>query len=77
MAPSRNPLDDVKNGGRLNWPITAISACQTFFRRVAQFSDENERPLFSVLPHLRPAGGIRRVPLAISLLLVFLFISVD
>src|SRR5512132_1191238 len=28
-----------------------------FFRRVAQFSDENERPRFSVLSYLRPAGG--------------------
>ncbi len=27
-----------------------------FFRRVAQFSDENERPLLSVLSYLRPAG---------------------
>src|ERR1700693_4693846 len=27
-----------------------------FFRRVAQFSDENERPFLSVLLYLRPAG---------------------
>src|SRR5207253_7950670 len=27
-----------------------------FFRRVAQFSDENERPLLSVLSYLRPAS---------------------
>jgi hypothetical protein len=30
-----------------------------FFRRVTQFSDENERPLLSVLSYLRPAGGTR------------------
>ena len=45
------------------------------FRRVAQFSDENERPLLSVLSYLRPAGRTRCVLLAIGhlLLLVFLF----
>ncbi len=32
-----------------------------FFRRVAQFSDENERPLLSVLSYLRPAGRTRCV----------------
>src|SRR5260370_15131934 len=50
-----------------------------FFRRVAQFSDENERPLLSVLSYLRPAGRTRCVLLAIVhlLLLVFLFLSVD
>jgi len=26
-------------------------------RRVAQFSDKNERPLVSVLLHVRPAGS--------------------
>src|SRR6266567_6051717 len=46
-----------------------------FFRRVAQFSDENERPLLSVLSYLRPAGRTRCVLLAIGhlLLLVFVF----
>src|SRR5204863_8753348 len=34
------------------------------FRRVAQFSDENERPLLSVLSYLRPAGRTRCVLLA-------------
>src|SRR5437899_864298 len=49
-----------------------------FVRRVAQFSDENERPLLSVLSYLRAAGGTRCVLLAIGhLLLVFLFVSVD
>jgi hypothetical protein len=50
-----------------------------FFRRVAQFSDENERPLLSVLSYLGPAGRTRCVLLAIShlLLLVFLFVGVD
>ena len=49
-----------------------------FFRRVAQFSDENERPLLSVLSYLRPAGRTRCVLLAIGhlLLLVFLFVGV-
>src|SRR3989441_8844216 len=50
-----------------------------FFRRVAQVSDENERPLLSVLSYLRPAGRSRCVLLAIGhlLLLVFLFVGVD
>src|SRR6266852_2993091 len=30
------------------------------FRRVAQFSDENERPLLSILSYPRPAGRTRR-----------------
>src|SRR6266849_2575744 len=48
------------------------------FRRVAQFSDENERPLLSVLSYLGPAGGTRCVLLVIGhLLLVFLFVGVD
>src|SRR6266404_2254496 len=37
-----------------------------FFRRVAQFSDENERPLLSVLSYLRPAGRTRCVLLALA-----------
>src|SRR6059058_3513820 len=37
-----------------------------FFWRVTQFSDENERPLLSVLSHLRPAGRTRCVLLAID-----------
>src|SRR5213078_406805 len=37
-----------------------------FFRRVAQFSDENERPLLSVLSHLSPAGRTRCVLLALD-----------
>src|SRR6266850_2690611 len=37
-----------------------------FFRRVAQLSDENERPLLSVLSYLRPAGRTRCVLLAIG-----------
>src|SRR6266480_3280888 len=37
-----------------------------FFRRVAQFSDENERSLLSVLSYLRPAGRTRCVLLAIG-----------
>src|SRR5438093_1326087 len=40
------------------------------FRRVAQFSDENERPRLSVLPYLRPAGRTRRVLSAIGHLLL-------
>src|SRR5439155_13940428 len=36
------------------------------FRRVAQFSDENERPLLSVLSYLRPARGTRCVLRAIG-----------
>src|SRR5437764_1275338 len=50
-----------------------------FFRRVAQLSDENERPFLSVLSYLRPAGRTRCVLLAIGhrLLLVFLFVGVD
>src|SRR6202451_2344768 len=39
-----------------------------FFRRVAQFPGENERPLFSVLSHLRPAGWPRSVSLVIRYL---------
>src|SRR2546428_498199 len=37
-----------------------------FFRRVAQFSDENERPLLSVLSYLRSAGRTRCVLFAIG-----------
>src|SRR6185437_12522094 len=37
-----------------------------FFRRVAQFSDENKRPLLSVLLYLRPVSRARYVLLAIS-----------
>jgi len=37
-----------------------------FFRRVAQFSRENERPLLSALSHLRAAGRARFVSLAIG-----------
>src|SRR5205807_978990 len=50
-----------------------------FFRRVAQLSDENERPHLSILFYLRPAGWTRCVLLAIGhfALLVFLFIRVD
>ncbi len=49
-----------------------------FFRRVAQFSDENERPLGSVLLYLSPAGGTWCVMLAIAhlLLLVFFLVGV-
>ncbi len=54
-----------------------------FFRRVAQFSDENERPLlfvllYPVLSYLRPAGRTRCVLLAVGhlLLLVFVFLFV-
>src|SRR4029453_14677610 len=44
-------------------------------RRVAQFSDENERPLLPILGYLRPARRTRRVLLAIGhiLFLAFLF----
>src|SRR6266852_2501278 len=45
-----------------------------FLRRVAQFSDENERPLLSVLSYLRPAGRTRCVLLAIA---HFFLLSVD
>src|SRR5262249_54714862 len=50
-----------------------------FFRRVAQLSDENERPLFAVLSYLRPAGRARCVLLASAhpFLLVSLFDGVD
>lgn len=50
-----------------------------FFRRVAQFSDQNESPLLSVLSCLRPAGRARCVRLAIDhlLLLVFLLVGMD
>ena len=49
-----------------------------FFRWVAQFSDENERPVFSLLSHLG-AGGTRCVVIASGhvFLLVFLFVGVD
>src|SRR5579862_573061 len=50
-----------------------------FFRRVAQVSDENERPVLSFLSYLRSAGRTRCVLLALShlLLLVFLFVGLD
>src|SRR5215471_506136 len=37
-----------------------------FFRGVAQFSDENERPLLSVLSYVRPAGRTRCILVAIG-----------
>src|SRR5271154_3845148 len=40
------------------------------FRRVAQFSNENERPLLAILLYLRPVGRARRVLLAIHHLLL-------
>jgi hypothetical protein len=40
------------------------------FRRVAQFSDGNERPLLSVLSYLRPASRTRCVLLVIGHLLL-------
>jgi hypothetical protein len=40
------------------------------FRRVPQFSDENERPLVSMLLYLRPIGGTRCVLLEIGHVLV-------
>src|SRR5262249_8806114 len=47
-----------------------------FFRRVAQFPDENQRPPLSVPVYLRPAGWTRCVPLASDhrVLLVFFFV---
>src|SRR5262245_44927668 len=50
-----------------------------FLRRVSQFSDENERPLLSVLSYLRTACRTWCVMLAIGhlLLLVFLFVVMD
>jgi hypothetical protein len=52
-----------------------------FFRRVTELSDEDERPLLSVLSYPRPAGRTRCVLLAICHLLflvfVFLFVGVD
>ena len=47
-----------------------------FFRRVAQFSDENERSLLSVLSYLRPAGRTGRVALAIGHLLFLVLVLV-
>jgi hypothetical protein len=50
-----------------------------FLWGVAQFSDENERPLLAFLSYLRPAGRTGCVLLAIGhlLLLFFLFSGVD
>src|SRR5262249_29781989 len=49
------------------------------FRRVTQFSNENERPPLSVLSYLRTACRTWHVLLAIGhlLLLVFLFVAMD
>ena len=51
------------------------------FRRVAEFSDENERPLLSVPLHLCPAGRTWCVLLAsghfLLLVFVFFFVRVD
>src|SRR6266436_1794634 len=41
-----------------------------FFRRVGQFSDENERPLLAVFSYLRPPGGTRCVLLEIGHLIL-------
>src|SRR5439155_12906369 len=46
-----------------------------FFRRVAQLSDENERPFFAVLSYLRPAGGTRCVLLASGHLLLLVSLT--
>src|SRR5262249_35905596 len=47
-----------------------------FFRCVAQFSDENERPLISVLVNVRPAGRTWCVLLGIDHLLLLSLNSV-
>src|SRR6266567_1380157 len=74
---SQAPID---HKGRPLAYMRRIGKCQPdFFRRVAQLSDENERPLFAVLSYLRPAGGTRCVLLASGhlLLLVSFFGGVD
>src|SRR5262245_2697607 len=48
-----------------------------FFRRVAQFSHENERPLFSILSYLRPAGRTRCVLLTIGHILLLGHVSIE
>ncbi len=57
----RSPLAQMRGVGK---------CLPDFFRRVAQFPDENERPLLPVLSDLRPAGRTRSVLLAIGHLLL-------
>src|SRR5579875_593291 len=53
--------------GRPFAQLCRISEClPDFFRRVAQFPDENKRPLLSVFSYLRSAGRAGRVLLAIG-----------
>src|SRR5262249_52027061 len=47
-----------------------------FVRRVAQLSDENQRPLLSVLSYLRPAGWTRCVLLVFDHLLLLIVLLV-
>src|SRR5437773_327129 len=62
---SNRPQAPVGVEGR---PLTQLrrvgKGLPDFFRRVTQLSDENERPLLSVLSYLRPAGRTRCVLLA-------------
>src|SRR5215469_12361875 len=45
-----------------------------FFRRMAQLSDKNERPIVFAFSYLRPAGGTRRVLLVIDHLALLVFL---
>src|SRR5712664_1430897 len=63
VAPTVPRLPSASKGAHPRWVGERLP---DFFRRVAQFSDENERPLLSVLSYLRPAGRTRRVLLAID-----------
>src|SRR6266853_1186678 len=91
LRPARSDPGEIHRGsdrsqapiglkGRPLANLRRIGKClPDFFRRVAQISDENERPLFSVLSYLRAAGGTRCVLLASGhlLLLVSFFGGVD
>jgi len=46
VAPTVARLPSASKGAHSRRCAGSVSACQTFFRRVAQLSDENERPFF-------------------------------
>jgi len=65
-VPTVPTLPSTVKGAHSRRCAGSVSACQTFSSDWRKFSDENERPLLSVLFHLRPVSRARCVQLAIT-----------
>src|SRR5258706_16358520 len=61
VVPTVPRLPSASKGAHSRRCAGSVKRLPDFFRRVAQFSDENERPLLSGLSYLRPAGRTRCV----------------